>query len=51
MGTCNLTHLWHIPDDVPKLAEEVSIDFKIDPRKEEMDKMVFRHGNGNVCYG
>lgn len=32
------THLWHISDDVPEVAEEVSIDYKVDPRKEEMEK-------------
>lgn len=43
-----LAHLWHIPDDVPEAAEEVTICQEVDPRKKEMEKLVFGHGNGNI---
>ncbi|XP_062570588.1 uncharacterized protein LOC134232607 [Saccostrea cucullata] len=40
-----LTHLWNIPDDVPDVAEEVTISTEVDPRTLEMEKLVFKHGN------
>lgn len=32
-------------DDVPEAAEEVTICQEVDPRKKEMEKLVFGHGN------
>lgn len=33
-----LAHLWHIPDDVPEAAEEVTICQEVDPRKKRNGK-------------